>query len=950
VTSLWFAALGSEAQVRVPAPPARFRAYLRYEINAVPQHRAEQFLELLSALKTFGFEKDPRGPEDEFAEVIDRSFVSMTGTIGSMEEARKIATIRWVQAILLYPQGFSLPKGPKDPIKVSIDVTSFGDLSRQKALAAQVRSFLKREGFEEYLGYDNRTQSRLVGTLPSGRLENILQDLRPGQPELARQGPISVGRWPIRIVEVMPDPPDFEPIKPYIPPPPPPDGWAAISPELSPLLPFPGEKTEKKKIEVILSRRPAENDRRFEEHLLRVAPDSVIEYRLGAVVAIKTGLENVAALAKSREVRTIRLPRPAAPSSLQAPAEAEAHPMALRTWSARRLYEQGGLGRGIHVAVISDDFRGYQRFIRRGLPRNVELLDLTAEREEQLQPEPLPGDPLGIGSAMGLLGAPLGEGPFLAGAALFSTGPIGVGTYQALAVAYVAPLVKMTLIRISSSCPYQLDAIARYLAGETPETRPLDRQSTAIQFVEDNMRREQHKLLQERREILEAFRDDDEARRKLDLYFQKQRDFDLRHAKLHKRMFDYLKLRENLHSLKDVSVVASTLTWIDGYPVDGGGPLSRRLDDQVSSPCAWKRPLWLQAAGDTQGQCWSGLYRDDDDNGIMEFAPPTTPLHRDRWGHELNFLGWQTQNGTTFAGLLPLGAKREAQRLGGPFGDPALVGTFARLPGTPTIRLTLQWREPRDPDLDQDYEDRYRTPLANLGLAVLRQRDPSGRNLPSDDLELVARSVPVADRVAQQIDHVRGDVTSSVVYEQILDFRLERAGRYAVWIEGKVNKSIRPKAGATTDGADFPLTDVSWELRPRLLVQVLDPEAQAAGHPVWLDYVSSEGTLGTPADAQAVITVGAADVGGRPRFYSSLGPPFNLSLLPKPDIWVPDGLQLVGGALPVTGTAISAGFAAGAAAGALSLGLAIDTIRSSWTGTGIKTWDFRARAPRNPGP
>src|SRR5207253_10892926 len=141
---------------------------------------------------------------------------------------------------------------------------------------------------------------------------------------------------------------------------------------------------------------------------------------------------------------------------------------------------------------------------------------------------------------------------------------------------------------------------------------------------------------------------------------------------------------------------------------------------------------WLQAAGETNHQAWAGLFHDSDGNGIMEFAPAGTPLKPGRWTPELNFLAWQPA-----AGMLT-----------------------PELPET-KLRISIQWREPHDPSFWQQGEDLYREPLADLRLLVLRQRDPAGSKLPADDMEIVARS----DGVAQRLDNQ----PSSAAYEQVVE-------------------------------------------------------------------------------------------------------------------------------------------------------------------------------------
>src|SRR5262249_38750950 len=159
------------------------------------------------------------------------------------------------------------------------------------------------------------------------------------------------------------------------------------------------------------------------------------------------------------------------------------------------------------------------------------------------------------------------------------------------------------------------------------------------------------------------------------------------------------RYRDHLGTLLDlegIAIVAMPLVWHDGLPLGGTSPLSRWADGQPL-----RRPLWFQSIGNTRGQAWTGLYQDADGNGIMEFASPTTPLKPGRWSHELNFIAWQPYQGKQALDL-PAGAR---------------------------VRVSLQWREPHDPDyfVRVSQRDVYRRPLADLSLTVLRQRDPEGK-------------------------------------------------------------------------------------------------------------------------------------------------------------------------------------------------------------------------------
>src|SRR5262249_37712178 len=141
---------------------------------------------------------------------------------------------------------------------------------------------------------------------------------------------------------------------------------------------------------------------------------------------------------------------------------------------------------------------------------------------------------------------------------------------------------------------------------------------------------------------------------------------------------------------------------------------ARYLDDSPLRPA-----LWFQAAGNARGQAWTGLFRDADADGVMEFADARAPLPPGNWDHQVNFLAWQPFRGPR-ARLLPAGTR---------------------------VRVTLQWPEPHDPDFARPGRDPYRPPLAPLRLVVLGQPDPDGQKRPSDDLVLVAESSGLPQRI-----------------------------------------------------------------------------------------------------------------------------------------------------------------------------------------------------------
>src|SRR5207244_6088952 len=124
--------------------------------------------------------------------------------------------------------------------------------ARQKELSAEARVLLGLLGFKETTAYDHRGLSgkpftRLVGTIPAGRLESLLKDLRT-QPEgwyAPRLAPTDLptplrNLNPIRITKVLAD---FQPsVEPAAPPPRANADLDKLSPELFALVSAKGQE------------------------------------------------------------------------------------------------------------------------------------------------------------------------------------------------------------------------------------------------------------------------------------------------------------------------------------------------------------------------------------------------------------------------------------------------------------------------------------------------------------------------------------------------------------------------------------------------------------------------------------------------------------------------------------------------------------------------------------
>jgi hypothetical protein len=346
-----------------------------------------------------------------------------------------------------------------------------------------------------------------------------------------------------------------------------------------------------------------------------------------------------------------------------------------------RLHKLGHRGKGTRVAVIDGDFRGWDQ-----LPAGTRLVDLTRERNRDLQPDPYPTT---------------GDG-------------IGHGTRCAMALLRAAPEASLTLIRIDPAAPYMVQSAARAIGGES--YRPIGMANRSADFDADRIALDQRreKILEERRLILEDFSQDEESLKRREAFRQRQAEFERDERAYHDRVRRYLQHQRDVAALKGIGVVVCPLVWAEGHPVDGGSALSRYFGDRPL-----KRVLWFQSAGDTRDQAWAGLFHDEDGNGVMEFVPAGAALPAGSWSRELNFLAWQTAGGKSVREL-PQGAH---------------------------VRVSIQWKEAHDPEAGQPGQDHYREPLAKLRLVVLRQPDPTGAKVPADDLIVVAESAGLPQRL-----------------------------------------------------------------------------------------------------------------------------------------------------------------------------------------------------------
>jgi len=882
------------AQVKYPKPPDQYAVEFRYRIKADRNERIRQFEAMTKFLGDLGFKETPT--EDSDLAVLDQNAERMIGTIPS-SSAGKILNDPHIQTVLLMPEGFK-PPDDKERVKLQIDLSAGGALERQQLFVLQTRRALEGLGFQDSIAYENRAYTRLRGTMPWGKVRNLLKDLRtqpsgwflPFTHEEDLPEPFK-SALPIRLVEVLPEEgaPAPVPPQPALPPIPPDQPYLGkLSSELQRYLLQEGKKDEKLRVEAILVNAPADDDTSWRSQLHLASPGS-IEGRLGNVVTITlhTGAD-AARLARSPLVMSIRLPQsanvltPAAPKdepkkdepkkdepkkdelkgnisgSHLILAQAKAPFDILKETGLDRLHARGMRGTGFRIAVIDTDFTGYEKFLGKGLPPTTRFIDLTAERNSDILPEPTGAAP----------------------------NTIGHGTHCALAASFGAPGADLALVRIGGDAPYQVLAAYRFMLGNSREPESFRTRREELEIDSGILRQERQRANEEYRKAFDDFEDSDAARQRRKDAQNAIKLIEVKERAMTARANRLINLESALANLKGTKVILNTVGWNTGQPLDGRSPMSRFLDEKMILPRtnpvrnSAKLPtttLWFQPAGDTHGQCWIGNFRDADNNGVMEFAPLEAPRRPGRWTPEMNFLAWRPDG------------KEDAPDL----------------PSNAQVRITVQWTEAHDPEVS---EADYREPIAPLRLMLLRQRDPNGEKLATDEIEVIARTEGIAERLLAE--------RNFGVYESALNFTLPADGRYALRVEGKMPSGVRP-------GGSLGIRDqeVRWELRPRLFIEVLDSPTKSKGRIVFGDYQSPLGGVAVPGDARSVVSVGALRSNNRPNPASAVGAGPLLEMQIKPDVMVYEQLPKLGdGTGPAKGSALSASLAAGMGTSLLSGG------------------------------
>lgn len=586
---------------------------------------------------------------------------------------------------------------------------------------------------------------------------------------------------PILTMEVIPEPEGSEPPAEAETP-----SEAApmskLSPDLRKLLAELGDNATKPiRVEVVLRGTPTDLDENWRESLATLRGAIGVEGRIGPLVTGVIKPADLNFLAERSEVSSIRLPQASRPMILppfdpKNPGDLQVDFVPLGRAGAAPT-DLGALPRrrsGQRSAVIDTDFRGYERFVGKELPKKTRLLDFTPERNQALLAEPVPGD----------------------------GNELGVGTRLALALMAAAPADELVLVRISPDSPYMMEQIARCVEGR-------GWRSDASALREEELKRDAGQLDEERtalrirrRQTLNDFSQDEDSKVLREKFFKDQKDFDAKEKDFKARQARFVALIEQANPLKDVDTVLCGMIWNDGHPQPAGSQPGLRYLGLHRGEVGAPLPVasWIQAVPRKPGTVWNGLFRDANNDETMEFVPKDASSAEQK---DLTFLAWRPH-----AWQKTPGAGREN-----------LV--WQELPGGAVVQVTLQWQEVHSPAWKQPRaEDHYRKPLSPLKLVVLKQRDPKGSTaLPADAFDVAARSPAWVDRIEND--------PRTAIYEITARFQVpEGGGRYAVRIEGQAPESTQPPAGSRLPG------DQKAELRPQLKLEVVDPTHRAQGRVV----------------------------------------------------------------------------------------------------------------------
>lgn len=858
-----FAAAGPTAvgQVVEPPRPEKYDAHVRYRIRTDRDERIRQFRAMSAFLDKVGFVANPK--EDADLDILDPGAEMLVGTIAGPAGPRLLDDPR-VQTVLLLPAGYAVPDDAAKPVAVRLTLASGFARPEQRVFHEQTVGKLRGFGFRENVGYDHAGFARVIGTVPAGKLFTLLKDLRwqpagwflPTVPFDQLPTPFR-NVLPVRLVEVLPDAPEQPaPPAPVLAPPGGRDN-ERYSQGIRAVLEDPAKANLPLRVEVILQEEPGRVTRDLLYRIRTTLDGAHLEGVVGSVATIRLSKAiDADKLLLQPVVRSLRLPSTghATTRTVEAPDAPTLAKLAEFT-RLNELHKRGYRGEGVRVVVLAADFTGAADRIGKDLGPKTKILDLTAELSPDIQPLPVPA-----GSNPG-------------------------GTHAARAVAAAAPAAELVLVRVDPTAFHQLVTVARAVLGE--KTFSIAMQAWSAEFVsqQTTLGTRRTLLTEEYRQAFADLSDEDKPRLRREKAAADMTKFLADESAFKGRVERFTALKAAVDALAGAGIVVNTLVWEHGFPNDGLSELSKILDERffatrrhsaIKASLEAPVPVWVQAGSDAVGQVWAGSLLDDDGNGVLDFAGPDAAIPAKRWTRELNFLKFVPAAGTE--------------------------GVAGPLPADFKVRVTIQWREPHDPDTVLGAE-----PMFPFTLRLLRQLDPDGKAIASDRFVEVSRSDAIPARLMK--------TPASGVYEQSIDVTVP-AGVYALRVESKAAFEV-----------NVPARRRIAEIRPRLVVEPADAAATTKGRVVFETFTPRHVGVGIPGESMQALTVGAGKAPDYSVAISNTGAGPGVTLREKPDV-LTAGVLVIDGT-GAAGTGIGTGFAGGVAASLLSSGVrATDLVKN----------------------
>lgn len=838
LTLLGSATLAS-AEVKEPPRAEKLDVQIRYRIRADRDERIRQYRALEKYLASLGFVDAKKGDPDHDLDALDPNAERFTGTIPAKSVMDVLKDVR-VQQILFAPAGFAYPE-PDRPVAVKLGLRTGYAVAVQQQLHRQTVAHLGLLGFREALGYDTRGYTLVRGSIPQKNLDPLVKDIRaepsgwflPAIPTDRLPAPLRDAN-PVRWAEVLPVA-EFPP--PFAPPPVLP-AQLRYTADLRAALLDPATKNSPLLVEVLFDQ-PITNVPALRERLLGRYGGAALDGVIGNVASVRVPrLDYVERLAGDPGVLGVRLARRASETVALGAAGKGAFPAeVLATSNVNELHKLRYKGAGVKVVLVGSDFTGAEQLIGTELPKQTKIVDLTIELTPALTPAP--PDPTRQGT----------------------------GTAAARALAAAAPECDLVLVRIDPGCYFHLLTILRLARGDIAFTDALEVRLTELSTRSAALDRDRDAAIAAYRAAFSDLSDTptaverrQKARADLDAIYKREKDL----IALVQRFNAYQK--DITTALRGAQVFVNTLVWESGYPMDGlnefaaaldrlAAPLPPLIQRRAGDPRAAPRPAvtWVQAGGAAGASAWGGPFIDANRDGLMEWIPPGAKLPADNWSPQLNFLGTRAPTGEVMPEL--------AQ-------------------GT-RLRFVVQWREPADPNFPEN-----ETTLYPLTLRLLRQIDPTGTQRSSDEMQEEARSPSVPNVIFR--------TRTYLVFEQMLEYTVPAAGRYALVLET-----------APLPEPPLPALRRDVEIHPRLIVET-PRTALSAPRVVFRSYPNTNAGVGTPADAEGAITVG---FGGE---NEQVGAGTGAALRMKPNLFGPPAMAF--GNQAARGPGIATAFAGGTAA------------------------------------